>query len=317
MAETEIINENPGTVEQEQEKQEQQEAAQQQSQEEQEQSRAEKLQTFIESGKSFDDDFEVDLENKPNEEKEVLLTEFEEFTSDPLNRAFVEWRKGGGIDFKDFMDNVGYTQSSSDIDSLLRSEIKSDPLIDSSDDDEVEYQFQQRKEKFESLNDKKKEEYIKSLKTKYSKGQNTIYEQYASNISKRNSEIEEIRNKAINEVQKAVESYAGKKVFNSLVEVQKNDVVELQDLAALYTPMTIDEKTGLPKYDTKTGIKTALKIKYFDVAIKEAIKTSDALAKLKVIKDRVSPDAGTTSTTGVSTGTIEDGVKRIRQQVNG
>lgn len=225
------------------------------------------------------------------DDEEVIIyktkaSEYEKILTDPLTKAFLEFRKDGGEDINEFAKKVGLV----DIKSFTPEQLREQELrsLGELTDDEI-------KEAMERFSDLPKEEKLlltKDIKSRLIKERDEKLTTFSSNVSKQAQEAEAFQRQAITkgvqELDERLSKMEGTKYRGLLVTPEMAN--EIKQYVTRTPAVKTDEQGNFIGYDIEKSVHNAMYINYGPEMIKVAAKMAKAYAMDKALKLRQRPN---------------------------
>lgn len=211
--------------------------------------------------------------------------EYDNLEKDPFIKAVLTWRKSGGQNPKELIQELGLVGSNKSIEDYYREKAVSLGMKD----EELEAAVAESIEDYNELGKLQQREILQNFQEKDTKSLDAKFEQYISKTSEQGAKMQEIQTKATETLQTKLAGLAGTSFKGMLIEEPMAKQIE-RDAALLSTPI-FDEQGNLTGYDVEKGVQRAIVENYLPRLLKTTYNLGLTAASKKFAQERHRPNA--------------------------
>lgn len=244
----------------------------------------------IEDKVGSDDEKKVKEPHKPTE-KELA---YDELISDSFMSSYLEWKKSGGQNPKDFIKELGITSKDKTIEDYIRDEAK----VQGFSDDELEDIIKDELDEFNTLSELNKRKKLNSYK-EHDKGQfDEKIKSFSNSQKEKLDNMERVKNASVEKLKAEVGKLNGAKFKGMLIDEPMAEQI-MKD-APIYSPPIFDDNGAVSHYDVEKGILSAIAINYLPKLLKETYNLGRTAEAKKYVKERHRPNADSVTSPAMS-----------------
>jgi hypothetical protein len=212
-------------------------------------------------------------------------SEYDVMISDPLVKAIVEWRKAGGSNPKEFVDQLGLNSQPL----TMRDHFEQDAISLGLEGDDLEEAVEEAMSNYESLPIIERRKKELEYKSKESQSMEERLKSFTVGQGEHQESIKKIQDEASSTLLKSVGDLKGTKFKGMLIDEPMAQTIEKD--APMFTPAIFDEQGNLVGYDVERGITAAIAVNYLPKLLRETYMLGKTAAGTQFAKERHRPNA--------------------------
>lgn len=233
----------------------------------------------------------------PAEEKEginpQIIEEYEqlkEVVSDPFVSSYLEWKKAGGSNPKDFIKELGITGVEKTISDYVRAEAISLGL----EGEDLESSIADELERFGELSTIQQKKKLKEYRDSDTNSLDEKIKSFSGVQSEKAKQLQAAQVSASEKLTQEVEKLKGQKYKGLLIDEPMAKQI-LKD-APMFSTAVFDEKGALTHYDVEKGIRASIYLNYEKKILKETFNLGRTAAAKEFAQKRNRPNPDTVAT---------------------
>ncbi len=221
---------------------------------------------------------DIEEEYRPYKEK---ATEYEAISSDPLTKAFIEWRKNGGEDPSDFIKKTGVV----DIKSLTPEQLLE---LDMKENKFTEEEIAEEMDRFKDLSAYEKRKQTKSIQDEFAKKRDEKLKTFTTNNEQVQKVVAEATKRGTQELDSVIQKMTGKSYKGLLIAPEMVDRIRQE---VIQNPVNkFDEKGQFIGFDIQESIRRAVILNFDEQRSKSLIEIGKTMGADKALTARIRPN---------------------------
>jgi len=246
---------------------------------------------------------EAAVEAEKDELSPELKQEYEylkEVVSDPFVSSYLEWKKAGGSNPKDFIKELGITGVERGIEDYVRVEAISLGL----EGDDLEEAIASEIDRYNDLSVIQQRKRLKEYKDADVSSLDEKIKSFSGEQSAKAKQMQIVQQSASEQLTQEVEKLKGKTYKGLLIDEPM--AKQIQKDAPLFSTAILDEKGALVRFDVEKGIRAAIYLNYEKKILKETYNLGRTAAAKEFALKRHRPNADTLSASNTAAPTADE-----------